>query len=71
MKTRDIKNWRNVVISVTALLAVLFPMLGEAGPMGKAGPAVGKDCKSRSLDDFLNAQGKSSQFFPPVKDYVG
>jgi hypothetical protein len=50
------------------VLAVLFPLLGEAGPKG------GKNCVSRSLSDFLNAQGTLNdppQFFPPVKDYVG
>ena len=74
MKTQDTKNWRNVVISVTALLAVLFPMLGKAGPMGEAGPLVGKNClhvTTRPLSDFLDAQGTTSLFFPPVQDMLG
>ena len=75
MKMQDIKSWRNIVFSVMALLAVLFPILGEAVPMGKAGPLVvplvGKNCVNRSLSDFRKAQGTTSQFFPPVKDYVG
>jgi hypothetical protein len=42
--------------------------------LGEAGPPVGKDCTTRPLSDFLNAQGTLNdppQFFPPVKDYVG
>jgi hypothetical protein len=68
MKTQDMKHWRNVVIALVALLAVLFPMLGEADPL------VGTHCTTRPLSDFLNAQGTLNnppQFFPPVKDYVG
>jgi hypothetical protein len=72
---------------VAVLLAVLFPILGEAGPIGKAGPLakdglmveplVFKNClqvRNRPLSDFLKAQGTLNnppQFFPPVKDYVG
>jgi len=68
MKTQDTKNWRNVVIALAALLAVLFPLLGEAGAL------VGKHCTTRLLSDFLNAQGTLNdppEFFPPVKDYGG
>jgi hypothetical protein len=74
MKAYATKNWRNVVISVTALLVVLFPMLGKAGPMGEAGPPVGQNClrvTTRPLSDFLDAQGTQSTFFPPVPDYLG
>ena len=73
---RTISLWKNTLV-VAILLAVLFPMLGKAGPMGKAGPLVGKNCLSvtnRPLSDFLNTQGTLNnppQFFPPVKDYVG
>lgn len=73
MKTQDTKNWRNVVISVTVLLAVLFPLLGQAGSMGEAGPLVGKNClhvSTRPLSDFLDAQGTTSLFFPPVQDML-
>jgi hypothetical protein len=65
MKAQDMKTWRNVAVSVVALLAVLFPTVGEA---------KGKDCESRSLSDFLDAQGTLDDpplFFPPVKDYAG
>jgi len=68
MKTQDMKYWRNVVIALVAVLAVLFSMVGVAGAQG------GKDCTTRPLSDFLNAQGTLNdppQFFPPVKDYVG
>jgi hypothetical protein len=74
MKAQATKNWRNVVISVTALLVVLFPMLGEAAPMGEAGPLVGNNClqvTTRPLSDFLDAQGTTSLFFPPVQDMLG
>jgi len=78
MTTQDTRNWRKVVIAGAALLAVLFPLLGEAAPLGKAKPLiqprVSKQCVSRSLSDFLNAQGTLNnppQFFPPLQDYVG
>lgn len=71
MKT--ISLWKNTLV-VAALLAVLFPILAEAEPMGEAGPLIGQHCTTRPLSDFLNAQGTLNnppQFFPPVKDYVG
>jgi len=83
MKTGDTKKstktfslWKNILV-VAALLVVLFPILGEAGPMGKADPLVGKNClrvTSRPLSDFLDTQGtlyNPEPFFPPVKDYAG
>lgn len=71
MKTQNLKNWRNVMISVTVMLTVLFPMLGKAGSMGEAGPMVGKKCVQRPLSDFLEAQGTTDIFFNPVKDMLG
>jgi len=71
MKTQNLKNWRNVVISVTVLLAVLVPMLGKAGSMKEAGSMVGKKCVQRPLSDFLETQGTTSLFFPDVKDMLG
>lgn len=84
MKT--INLWKNTLV-FTAMMAVLFPILGEARPMGKAGPLeqvgplvgqlVGRQClsvKTRPLSDFLKAQGTLNNpplFFPPVKDYSG
>jgi len=66
----------------TALFVSLFPMLANAGSVGKAGltgsaaPVVGQECKkvtNRPLSDFLSQQGTTSalQFFPPAKDYAG
>jgi hypothetical protein len=62
------------VITVTALLAVLLPLLGQAGPMGKAGVPVSTSClqvSTRPLPDFVDAQGMTSKFFPPVQDMLG
>lgn len=77
MKTQDTKTCRNLLISLAALLVVLSPMIGEAGPMEQAAGWIGKDCvhvATRPLADFLDAQGTLNdppQFFPPVKDYGG
>ena len=74
MQTQAPKHWRNVVIAVTALLAVLFPLLGQAGPMGEAGVSVSTSClpeTPRPLSDFLDAQGTTQKFFPPVHDMLG
>ena len=73
MKTHDKKNWLNFVISATALLVIFSPMLADAGSMGKAGQLVGKHCvhvTTRPLSDFLDAQGTTSVFFPPVLDML-
>lgn len=59
------------ILVITALLGGLSPLLAEAGSLGKSGPLVDKNCSSRLLSDFLEAQGTSSQFFTPVEDYVG
>jgi hypothetical protein len=74
MKAQDPKNWRKIVISVTVLLVVLFPLLGHAGPMGEANSMSKQKClhvSTRPLSDFLNAQGTTSEFFEPVKDMLG
>jgi hypothetical protein len=68
MKTQDTKHWQSIFISAVTVLAVLFPLFGEAGPKN------GKHCVGRPLSDFLNAQGTLNDpplFFPPVKDYGG
>jgi len=52
----------------TAVVGMIVPVLGVAGAF------KGDDCISetkRPLSDFLDAQGSSSTFFPPVSDYVG
>lgn len=73
MKTQDPKNWRKILISVTVLLVVLFPLLGHAGPMGEANSMSKQKClhvSTRPLSDFLNAQGTTFEFFEPVKDML-
>jgi len=70
MKTTSL--WKNTLV-VAALLVVLFPMLGEAEPRGEAGLLVGKNClhvTTRPLSDFLDAQGTTSLFFPPVQEML-
>lgn len=74
MQTQDSKHRRNIMIVVTALLAVLFPMLGQAGPMGEAGVSDSTSClqvTTRPPSDFLDAQGTTDKFFPPVSDMLG
>src|SRR5262249_27682694 len=74
MQTHDPKHWRHGVIAVTALLVVLCPGLGIAGPIGEAGSLVSTTCiqvTTRPLADFVEAQGTTSRFFPPVKDMLG
>jgi hypothetical protein len=70
--------WKST-LAVAALLTILLPLPSEAGPMGKAGPGpaakgsppIQQKCSKRFLSDFLSAQGSTSTFFKPVKDYVG
>jgi hypothetical protein len=53
---------------VAALLALVLPTFAGAGVFRP------KDCVSeimRPLSDFLDAQGTTSIFFPPVPDYIG
>ena len=74
MQTQDSKHRRNGMMMVTALLAALLPMLGHAGSLGEAGSLVGTNClqvTTRPLSDFLDAQGTTGKFFPPVKDMLG
>jgi hypothetical protein len=65
--------WKSALV-VSALLVFLFTILGEAAPMGEAGPQVATPPKAtifRPFSDFLDAQGTTDIFYPPVKDYVG
>ena len=55
--------------AVVALMVFIFPLVGQAG--SQADLADQKNCQTRPLSDFLNAQGELVQFFPPVNDYVG
>ena len=53
--------------SLTAvfLLGFVFPLVAQAGPAPDAG------CSKRPLTDFLDAQGTTTLFFPPVPDMLG
>jgi hypothetical protein len=73
--------WKSALV-VSALLVFLFTILGEAAPMGEAGPQVATQpslvtsqpslkVTTRPLSEFLDAQGTTDKFFPPVRDYVG
>lgn len=68
--------WKSTLV-ISALLVFLFTILGEAAPMGEAGPQVATQplkvttVTFRPLSEFLAAQGTSMDFFPPVQDYVG
>jgi hypothetical protein len=44
----------------------VFPLASQAGTQSDIA-----NCALRSIDDFLDAQGTQSSFFPPVPDYVG
>lgn len=78
--------WKSALVVLA--LVFLLPVLGEAAPMGEAGPQVATQplkmaapplwvttpplkVTFRPLSDFLDAQGTTSTFFPPVPDYVG
>jgi hypothetical protein len=75
-KFMQMSLWKNTLV-VATLLMVLFPILAEAGTLGKAGQLSGQNVinvTKRPLSDFLDAQGTLNNppvFFPPVKDYSG
>lgn len=66
--------WKSSLVVVVSLV-FLFHVLGEAAPLGEAGPQVATpplQVTMRSLSEFLAAQGTTSpKFFPPVANYVG
>ena len=68
--------WKSALV-ISALLVFLFTILGEAAPMGEAGPQVATQplkvttVTFRPLSEFLAAQGTTMKFFPLVQDYVG
>ena len=57
-------------LAVAVLVGVVLPLVVQAGTQADLAN-TGNDCKRRPLSDFLNAQGSTSSFFPPVQDYVG
>jgi hypothetical protein len=56
-------NWKKS-IRVFALIGLMFPLTSQAGMGGLMG------CYTRPLSDFLEAQGTTSFFFPPVQDML-
>ena len=56
-------NWKKS-IRVFALIGCIFPLTSQAGMGGLMG------CYTRPLSDFLDAQGTTSFFFPPVQDML-
>lgn len=69
--------WKSALV-VSALLVFLFTILGEAAPMGEAGPQVATQplkvtaVTFRPFSEFLDAQRTAANnFFFPVTDYVG
>jgi hypothetical protein len=71
------------IISVAALIAASLPATAEAGTLRQDGVPTSRPIRNntnsqlavntgtRPCSDFLEAQGTTSQFFPPVSDYVG
>lgn len=58
------------LIAITVLMALVFPWIGQSSmALGQSYEVNG--CKTRPLSDFLNAQGSTDFFFPPVKDMLG
>jgi hypothetical protein len=78
MKTTIV--WKSALV-VLVLPVALFHVPGEAAPMAGAGPqaatqpskatAPASKVTFRPLSDFLDAQGTTDMFFPPVRDYEG
>ena len=56
-----------ITLSIIIILAILVPIQGQA----ESAELDMQNCQNRPISHFLNAQGTSSDFFPPVKDYVG
>jgi hypothetical protein len=53
------------LLKVLALVGFISPVIGHAGS-----PADLTNCETRPLSDFLDAQGSTVQFFPPVADML-
>ena len=58
-----------ITFFLAALLAALLPIRGEAKP--SHGNARCVSVTTRPLSDFLEAQGSTSLYFPPVQDMLG
>ena len=53
------------LLKVLALVGFISPVIGHAGS-----PADLTNCETRPLSDFLDAQGSTVVFFPPVADML-
>ena len=51
-------------LAAVVLAGFIFPLVGQAGQMPDRG------CTKRPLSDFLDAQGTTEFFFPPVQDML-
>jgi hypothetical protein len=74
METRDQTRTVTSAILGPVLAGLVLGVALLYAPSAAAGPWIGEDCErpsQRPLSDFLDAQGTSSTFFPPVADYVG
>lgn len=58
-------NLRRSTLPIAVLAGFLFTLVAQAAQM------VVSDCSKRPLSDFLDAQGSTSIFFPPVGDMLG
>ena len=57
---------RKHLVTVLALVGFVLPLVGQAGMQGD----LAHGCKERPLTDFLDAQGTTQFFFPPVQDML-
>lgn len=57
-------NWKKM-ITACALAGLIFPLAGYGGTQADL-----SECKTRPLSDFLDAQGSTVIFFPPVQDML-
>lgn len=54
---------------VLSFVGFVFPLAGQAGTQNDLVKA--NDCEYLNVQEFLDAQGTQSSFFPPVPDYNG
>jgi hypothetical protein len=57
-------NWKKS-LTVFALIGFICPLPSQAGTQGDL-----TGCHTRPLSDFLDAQGSTTEFFPPVPDML-
>jgi hypothetical protein len=57
-------NFWKKTLAVAVLAGFVFPLVGQADQMPDRG------CTKRPLSDFLDAQGTTEFFFPPVQDML-